>query len=386
MLFLYRFFSGFLKIKIMGDFPERLINKCVKNNIVLWNIRYLKNAIVFKVSIKDFKRIFRIRKGLKIKIEILKKYGFPFIIKRYKNRYGIIVGIFIFIVFIYFMSGFVWNIEINGNKTVGKTQILRECESLGIKIGAKKSKLNTKILAEKFLIDSDNFAWAAFNIEGCVLSVDITETKNNIDANIPSNIKAIREGIITKIDVTAGNCIVKVGDKVNKGDILVSGIIENSFSTEFVHSIGDIFATTEREYIIEEKYKQKIVKQINKPIKRSAISFFGIRCPIYLGKIEKNLIEKNYHKDYLLSEKIPILLFKKVFVETEKQNFVFAKEDLIKKAQKKLKDKIKADKIEEYEIIESNLEETKDGIILSTRIKTEENIASQDILLFDSAK
>ena len=150
MLLLYRFFSGFLKIKIMGDFPERLINKCVKNNIVLWNIKYLKNAIVFKVSIKDFKKIFRIRKGLKIKIEILKKYGFPFIIRRYKNRYGIIVGVIIFILFIYFMSGFVWNIEINGNKTVSETQILRECESLGIKIGVKKSKLNTKILADKF--------------------------------------------------------------------------------------------------------------------------------------------------------------------------------------------------------------------------------------------
>ena len=39
-----------------------------------------------------------------------------------------------------------------------------------------------------------------------------------------------------------------------------------------------------------------------------------------------------------------------------------------------------------YEIIESNLEETKDGIILSTSIKTQENIACQDILLFDSAK
>ena len=133
------------------------------------------------------------------------------------------------------MSGFVWNIEINGNKTVSETQILRECESLGIKIGVKKSKLNTKILAEKFLIDSDKFAWAAFNIEGCVLSVDITETKNNIDVNVPSNIKAIREGIITKIDVTAGNCIVKVGDKVSTGDVL--GTVQET--PVVLHKIND---------------------------------------------------------------------------------------------------------------------------------------------------
>lgn len=388
MLWLYRFFNGYVKVKIEGDFPERLINKCVKSSIILWNIKYLKNGIIFLVSIKDFKKLFKIRKGLKIKIRIQKKYGFPFIIKRYKNRYGIFLGMIFFMLFIYFISGFIWSIEINGNKNISNAQILRECESLGIKIGARKTDLNTKILAEKLLINSDKLAWAAFNIEGCVLTVDVTETKNNVDINahIPTNIKAAQDGIITKINVSVGNCIVKVGQKVNKGDILVSGIIENSHSTQFVHSVGDIYAVTEREYVVEEKFSQTKLTEINKPIAKTAISFFGIEIPVFLGRLKDNYLEKGFKQDYLISKDIPILIYKKIFVESEKQKITFSKEQLIKRAEDKLSEKIEEDNIKDYEVVESNIKENDEGITFVSRIKLEENISTQDILLFNSAK
>ena len=388
MLWLYRFFNGYVKVKIEGDFPERLINKCVKSSIILWNIKYLKKGIIFLVSIKDFKRLFKIRKGLKIKIRIQKKYGFPFIIKRYKNRYGIFLGMIFFLLFIYFISGFIWNIEINGNKNISNTQILQECETLGIKIGARKADLNTKILAEKLLINSDKLAWAAFNIEGCVLTVDVTETKNYVDNNddIPTNLKASQDGVITKINVSVGNCIVKVGQKVNKGDILVSGIIENSYSTQFVHSVGDIFAVTQREYVIEEKFNQSSIAEIKKPFKKTAISFFGVNIPLYLGEIRNNYIEKAYEKDYLISKKIPIIIYQKTFRESEKRIITYDKEELINRAQDRLNKKIADDNIKDFKVLESNITENKESIILISRIKTEENISSQDILLFNSAK
>ena len=54
MLWLYRFFNGYVKVKIEGDFPERLINKCVKSSIILWNIKYLKTKDILNYYYEKF--------------------------------------------------------------------------------------------------------------------------------------------------------------------------------------------------------------------------------------------------------------------------------------------------------------------------------------------
>ena len=70
---------------------------------------------------------------------------------------------------------------------------------------------------------------------------------------MPTNLKAAADGIIKRIDVTSGNCIVKVGDTVAKGDILVSGMEERADGTKFVHSAGRVTAVIEREVTVTAK-------------------------------------------------------------------------------------------------------------------------------------
>ena len=63
------------------------IPKCINENIFFWNVKREKSTIVYiNTGIKDFKRLCRIARECKCKIQIKEKKGLPFILNRYRKR------------------------------------------------------------------------------------------------------------------------------------------------------------------------------------------------------------------------------------------------------------------------------------------------------------
>ncbi len=385
MLWFYRFLKGFLRVEISGEFPERLINKCANNGINLWNIKFSKEKIQFWILLSDFYKLFKIRKGYKISVKIKKRNGFPFFAQRYKYRYGIFLGFILFCAILYFLSGFVWNIEVSGNKNVSTNEIMNQCNEIGVNIGVPKIKINTKIASEKLLILNDDLAWSAFNIEGCVLTVDVTEVKNKKEENkdLPTNIIAASDGKIEKIIVTTGNCVVSVGENVVKGQVLVSGIIEGKHSTEYVHSIGEIIATTKKTYTYSQDFIQE-KNQYGENIKnRKVLNFFGLNIPLFLGEVGENYIGGEVKKETMLKN-VPIVIYKRDFMPFIKVKKKYKEDYLIRQSEQMLKMKIESQGIKKYKIEKTNVERTKKGIKVKFLVKMQENIAYQDVLLYNN--
>lgn len=320
MLYLYRFFCGVLELEVSGIYPEKILNLCAKNRIVVWNSRFKKQKIRLFITVKDFKKLRKILKRSGIRVHILSKEGFPFFINLYKKRFGIFLGIIIFFAVLQFMSGFIWVVDVNGNKTVSESEIFSACSELGIKIGAKRDEIDTKNTPQELLLKMDELSWASFNIEGCALTVNVTEIKpKKEDNSVATNLKAKCDGVVKRIDVTSGNCVVKVGDTVKKGDILVSGIIENASDTKMVHSIGSIVAQTEETITLSEPFEKEIEYPTGKIAKKSVLEVFTLKIPLYLGKEKGDysaVLKKQNLK--LFSQKLPITLHTKKFIFTQK--------------------------------------------------------------------
>ena len=70
---------GVVNVQIEGFFTERFINLCKINNIKVWDIRNIvKGVIRFNISIGDFKKLRKIARKTKCKIEIKNKKGIYF--------------------------------------------------------------------------------------------------------------------------------------------------------------------------------------------------------------------------------------------------------------------------------------------------------------------
>lgn len=386
MLWLYRFAVGFLAVEFSGDVAEIILNICAKNGITLWNIKRKGEKIRCFMTVRDFKSLPQVTQKSGIRVHILKKYGIPFIIKRYKRRFGIPVGAALFFCFIYFMSAFVWTVEVNGNKTVPESEILTACEKIGIKEGVLKSEIDPQIAKQELLLEENKLAWASVNIEGCRVTVNVTEVKEKEeDKSKATNLIAAADGVITKIDVTSGNCLVKVGDTVAKGQLLVSGVIERESSTDFVHSSGSITARTEREFTVSAALKRTVAEKTGETKKRSVLSLFGIKIPLYLGSVNGSFESRTEIKEAkLLGKSLPIRLKTKFFEMTKERQVTVSKEELLKELDELLKMQADIENISDFEVKNRKFYQTKDSIALKAVISAEENIAKPEILLFST--
>ena len=63
------------------------------------------------------------------------------------------------------------------------------------------------------------------------------------------NVVADRDCVIREINVTSGVAVVKPGDVVKRGDVLISGTVESEFGTELVHASGSVIGETAAEIV-----------------------------------------------------------------------------------------------------------------------------------------
>ena len=365
MLFIYRFRRGFLRIEIRGDIAEALLNICAKNGIPLWSIRRRGSVIRSFISVSDFRRLPALVAGSGLRVHILARYGLPFFTERYKERLGIPVGAALFFAFLSFMSGFVWSVGVEGNSAISKNELLAECRDLGIYEGMRKSDISPAGAKLQLLLRDNRLSWCAFNIEGCYLTVDVTEAKRKEEDNsVPTNLKAAADGIIKRIDVTSGNCIVKVGDTVAKGDILGSGIEERADGTKFVHSAGRVTAVIEREITVTAKYKQKtaVLVSESKP---------------YRASTHKKVLK-------LFGRELPAALYEKRFEFTEETEKNFDRTSLEAELERLFSEQVKLEISGDFSVKNREIDEIKGGLRLKTAVLAEENIATQDIMLFNT--
>ncbi len=371
-------------IKITGENAEEILNVTAKNKINIWGLYCKKQCIIGCIGFADFKHLRIVKRGKKFRVNIVKKCGLPFKTKLYNRRIGLIIGAVIFSLILYFLSTHIWLVSVEGNKNISKKEIIKSCEDIGIKEGIKASRISPQNDSQRLILKRNDIAWASLNIEGCCLTVNITEIDKDTTENkeIPTNIKASMDGIIKKIDVTSGNVIVKTDDVVKKGDVLVSGIIEQLSSTIFVHSSGKIIAETERTIEKSGKYVEKYSGINGKAKKKTYITFFGTNIPLYLGE-EKRESKLTVSKKILnlFNKKMPLsfttLNYK--FLETKTREY--NKDELIDVLTKDIEQEISNLLLESYIEKETVVTENEDGIKVSKTIICRENIAYQDEII-----
>lgn len=384
ILFILRYFKGYLKVSFEGVYSERILSVLADENIKVWHLKYKSGIILCRMFAKDFKRIRGIRKKTGVKIKIVGKCGFPFIWKGYNHRFGFLIGAVLFFVLLKFFSTFVWVINVDGNNTVKSADIINTLSSIGITERMKKSDINAKISAQNLLMQRNDLAWASLNIEGCVLNVNVSEIekKPSSDEAVPSNLIAKEDGIIKKIDAVSGDVRVKVGENVHKGDILVSGIIESMSSTAFVNSNAVVLAQVERNYIEKELFVKSIKKNTGKVSNNRVLEVLGVKIPLYLPKSENDVnLKYTANQAVLFGKKIPVKIYNKSLSYYQKNQIVSNEEQLKNRLSAGLKEFLDSKEIEGYIPIGTEYFTDDDGVSVSHRYLCDINIAAESKIL-----
>lgn len=378
-----RFLSGYLTVSFSGEFAERLINICAKNRISLWNLKQYDGIIYVNIGIKSFKRLRFLKRKCNVKVKIIKRCGVRFIISSNKLRFGAVIGVVVYFLVLVYLSGFIWSIEIYSNKPVDENQIITQLKNLGITQGVRKRNIDSSNQRIELIMNVDDLSWAALNIEGTKLSVDVSVSeKINKKDNRPSNLIAYKDAVIKRIFITSGQTLVSTDQAVLKGDMLVSGVIEDKMgNTILKHSDGEVFAITKENVSVTVPLEQEYKVKTGKCKKRTVIQFFNLKVPLFLGsvKFEHNKQLGNKQLE-ILGKKLPITINKAIFFETKHVKNTIDTKQAIELANDQFAKKMENTNYVSYDIIQTQVMENFDSVTVIYSISGEENIAVQEIL------
>lgn len=267
LLRLWNYIRGYVIIFVEGYFLEKFVNICTRRQIFLWDIRKKKNsAMSMKISIKGFKMLKPIAKKTGCRVKILRKRGVPFVLYRYKRRKTFILGAVLFVFMFYFMTSFVWTVEVIGNEKLTSTYILDKVSSVGVRPGVFKYRINPHEVANSLMLDVDELSWVSVVIKGTKVKINVAEAvlkPKLVEKDVPCDIVAAKDGVVKSIFVKSGLGAVQAGDTVEKGQVLINGTIpvkNQEDNPRILHAIGDVMARTwyDGSQTVETKIFEKI--------------------------------------------------------------------------------------------------------------------------------
>lgn len=221
------FGGGKITVNIKGLNLTRLINNITQKFGAAENIEYLSRSelnLTLKKNISE--KVIAYLKDLCYNIEVINETGFKRLLKISLSRIGLLAGFAACLVLIALYNSILWRVDI----TCSDVEVLKQAEQLidtaKVRQGVWISGIDTKTLAQELETKLDKVAAAIIKVDGVVLSVDIKIAAVSLPAISEGDgfdIIALYDCRIDEISVLTGTAVVKPGDIVKAGTVLVAG-------------------------------------------------------------------------------------------------------------------------------------------------------------------
>lgn len=232
-------------IRIKTKKKSNILLKLNKINVNIKNISYKDDYLYLEILYNDLKRVKKYLISEKIEvIDELGIYKAQKVLK--KNLLFIISIIFGCLIFLILTNVIVKVNVVHANRHLRELLYTalkeRGVENLTFKKSYEEYEQIITSIKEEY---KDKIEWLEIDVNGMVLNIRVEERiKNEINKNYDTcHIVASKSGIIKNILTKKGVAEVKINDYVNKGDILINGMVKlNEEVKNNVCASGEVYA------------------------------------------------------------------------------------------------------------------------------------------------
>lgn len=240
---LISFLTGYVIVLIRGPHLEKMINLLTTSGLYVWDIRRLEaETLEAKIRAHGFLRIrdlinrtgtIRYREKRPVRqfhIKIQAKKGWPFLWRNLKQRKIFFIGAIVFVTMLIYLSSFVLFIKVDGFEGAERIELLHSLARKGLRTGVLRQELlkHKNTIEREVMIDTPNAVWLGITLKGIVAEVKVIKRKNAPQNQQICDIVAERDGVVARLITIRGMPVVKEGDSVARGDLLISGTIWHS--------------------------------------------------------------------------------------------------------------------------------------------------------------
>ena len=216
-------------IKIEGRRPSSLLSLLIILKIPFIKKAETKDSLIIEIEENQFQRIKKLVPTYEV--TILKRTGISYLLNLYKTKKAFLFSILFAFLVITVLTNITFSIRIVETDSAIKEMLLDDLKENGIikyhfKVPyKKKEQIRQKILDK----EKDSLEWLEIEEIGTMYQVKAIKRVNNPkeETLTPRSIVAKKKGRITRIEADYGEVTAKKNDVVEKGDILISGLIKN---------------------------------------------------------------------------------------------------------------------------------------------------------------
>lgn len=370
------FDSGKLIIEINILNPEKILNILWNENIKVLNIKRVDIATIrVTIDYSDYAILKKIVKKLNGKCKIVGRKGMTVWVSKIKNNIFLSIGAFLFIIILFYLSNYVWRIEINTKSNVSPYELRQQLYSLGIEPGIKKKEVNGKDIEKKLENLNGDILWSRARVEGSTLKIYIEEKVNPpiIKEEEKGNLIAKIDGEVSRIYTFKGRSVVHIGDLIKAGDVLIEGVSGSLEEPYEVSPEGVVMANTFYEKSMTAIIDGKEIKRTGEVDEDIYLNLFGKK--IYLKKSIKGfeMYDKIEENSKVLNK---IIYFEKKEKEV-KLSEVEAVENAVKELQESLYNSLTREAKVKDKIVTTN-EDNKGVITVNVVFVVEQNIVDNN--------
>lgn len=371
----WNYLAGYVIISIESVYCERILNCIIKNNIEIWDISRSSTGVRLSVGIGGFYRLRSIVRQYKCRVRILEKHGLTVFLCHMRGRYVMAFGWVAALILLLTASRYVWMVDIEGCSRVEEESVRAVAASLGALPGVRRGSIDTAVIGEGVMASNESIAWAGAELTGVVLQVSIIEAEERGEVysqGEPSSMYASCDGIITSVTALSGKPVVKTGDAVKKGQLLINGNLGNGIHTE---ARGSVTAKVLHRITGFAENQQKLLVESGKTQRCVDITLCG-KCIFKSEPVYGEFAEKSVTKSRMMGI-IPIVAEERIIAELVEQTVTADEETLMNIAGRLAEEKLYSLISSEAAIISknTNYQQTDGGITCVIDVITEENIA-----------
>lgn len=246
---------GYVKIEITGQQIASLINAMTEANLIVWHIQTVAaDQVQMYIIVRDFFLLRPILRRTNCRLQILQRFGLPFMLAKLERRKWFAAGFVVFLAGLFLLTSLVWTVQVKGYETIAKQDIISEAEKLGIYPLQWKFKLaDTEKLARELSKKLPGTAWVGVEVKGTKIEIEVVESHIAQERPLqnPRHLISTSDAVIAKIAVVRGRAAVKVNQRVKRGDLLISGIIGDEENQDVVVAEGSVKGIVWHEYSIQ---------------------------------------------------------------------------------------------------------------------------------------
>lgn len=394
--------TGYARFEIRGD-SARFLNVTAKSGFSLWGFGRRGEAAEACCRAREYRRLRPLARRCHVRLRCVKKGGAPFFTRRLWKRKGLWIGAACGIGIYFFLSGFVWGVSVSGTDRLTDRQVLDAAAASGVYQGAAKSDLDSKLSSRGIIAALPSLRWATVNTDGCFVEVVVSEAaaKPEItDDSRWSNIVATRPGTVRAVNAEHGRPEVKLGDTVEEGDLLISGLYQERLEPWDPRADqpyqaagaarGSVIAETYREFTVQASGVRRDSVPTGEKRQNLALTLFGLRIPLGLNVEPEGefRVFRETKTVTALGVPLPLSLERTVYRFTEKRERILNEKELREAALLKLREAQRLELPTGGRVIKETLEFSfPDGMcVLSAKCRCEEEIGENREILVKETK